>query len=128
MMENKILVVDDEASIREMLEIAFEKAGYAVWSAGTAEEALDSLNQENIQVMFLDLKLSGMSGVDLCRRIRQDRPIAIIYAVTGYASLFDLAECREAGFDDYFIKPTDIAILIKAARDSFDKLERWKKP
>ncbi len=126
-MNNTTLVLDDEAPIRIMFEQAFSKAGYTVRLAESGEEALEILKQENIQVMFLDLKLPGMSGVDLCTKIRKDRPIAIIYAVTGYTSLFELADCREAGFDDYFIKPVDLKVLFKAVEDAFEKLDRWKK-
>ena len=126
-MENKILVVDDEKAICDMLERAFTKAGYTVRCAGSGEEAVGVLKQENIQVMFLDLKLPEMSGVDLCRQIRKDKPIAIIYAITGYTSLFELADCREVGFDDYFTKPVELKVLLKAAEDAFEKLDRWKK-
>lgn len=125
--ENKILVVDDEQDICDMLEKAFGKAGYAVHCAESAEEALEILRQENIQVMFLDLNLKGRSGVELCQQIRKDNAIAIIYAITGYTSLFELAGCREAGFDDYFTKPVELKFLRKAADDAFEKLDRWKK-
>ncbi len=125
-MSNKILIVDDEEAIREMLELAFTKAGYAVRCAEDAEKALEVLKQEPFQVMFLDLKLPGMNGVDLCRQIRKDQPIAIIYAITGYTSLFELSDCREVGFDDYFSKPVELKDLFKAAKDAFERLERWK--
>ncbi|MBW1794006.1 MAG: response regulator [Deltaproteobacteria bacterium] len=126
-MNNTILVVDDEEAIRNLLERAFTKAGYTVHSAESGEEALEILKQENIQVMFLDLKLPGMSGVELCTKIRKDKPIALIYAMTAYTSLFELADCREAGFDDYFTKPFELKVLFKAAEDAFEKIERWKK-
>ncbi|MDY6970827.1 MAG: response regulator [Thermodesulfobacteriota bacterium] len=126
-MERRILVVDDEEEIRFMLERSFSKEGFTVRCAGSAEEALDIMAQNNIQVMFLDLKLPEMNGVELCRRIRKDKPFAIIHAVTGYASLFELADCREAGFDDYFTKPVNPKVLCKAAWEAFEKLERWKK-
>jgi len=127
MNEKKIFVVDDEEMIREMLHRAFTRAGYEVCSAGSAEQALDILKEEKIQVMFLDLKLPGMSGLDLCKKIRRDFPVAVIYAITGYASLFELADCREAGFDDYFTKPADLSVILKAAQDAFEKLHRWKR-
>ena len=110
-----------------MLEQAFSKAGYTVRLAESAEETLDILKDEKIQVMFLDLKLPGMNGLKLCRKIRKEFPIAIIHAITGYASLFELADCREAGFDDYFIKPVELEVLFKAAQDAFEKIDRWKK-
>ena len=123
----KILIVDDEKAIRDMFEMMFTKAGYDVRSAESAEAALELLEDENIYVMFLDLNMPGMNGVELCRKIRKNTPLAIIHAVTGYASLFELSDCREAGFDDYFYKPVNTATLLKVAQDAFKKLDRWKK-
>jgi DNA-binding response OmpR family regulator len=77
--------------------------------------------------MFLDLKLPGMNGIELCRRIRKNNPIACIYSMTGFSSLFELADCRDAGFDDYFLKPIDLSIFMKTAEDAFEKISRWKK-
>jgi len=125
-MAKRILVVDDETAIREMLERAFTKAGYTVVLAASGEEALSILEKENIQVIFLDLNLPGMDGLELCRHIRRDRPVACIYAMTGYASLFELSACRRAGFDDYFRKPIKLRSLFKAAEEAFERLERWK--
>ena len=124
-MKHKVMVVDDEASIRDMLRDAFEKEGYDVICAESAENALELLRRKNPQIIFLDLKLSGMSGVDLCRKIRRDHPIACIYAMTAYTSLFDLAECREVGFDDYFVKPVDLKLFFKSTEDAIEKLDRW---
>ncbi len=124
-MKHKIMIVDDELPIRGMLKEAFEDANYASVCAGSGEEALEILRRENPRVMFLDLKLPGMTGVELCRRIRNENPIACIFAMSGYTSLFDLAECREAGFDDYFVKPVKLAQFFKAAEDAFEKLDRW---
>ncbi|MGD9124395.1 MAG: response regulator, partial [Desulfarculaceae bacterium] len=125
--EKAILVVDDEKSIRDVISEAFEEAGYKVLSAGSAEAALEMLAGKNISVMFLDLRLPGMSGVELGRRIKKENPIACLFAITGYVSLFDLADCREAGFEDYFVKPVRLATLLKAAEQAFDKLERWRR-
>lgn len=126
-MEKKILVVDDEESIRALLEMAFTEAGYTVHCAETGEDALEILKKQNIQVMFLDLHLPGMDGVELCRQIRKDRPIAIIYSISGYTPLFELSDCREVGFDDYFTKPVSLKDLFKTAGDAFAKLDRWEK-
>jgi CheY-like chemotaxis protein len=127
MIEKKILVVDDDEGSRNMMKQAFSRADYKVRLAESAEEALEILKDDKIQVMFLDLNLPGMNGVELCKRIRKDFPMAIIYAVTGYASLFELSECREAGFDDYFNKPVNLSVLMKAAEQAFEKIDRWKK-
>jgi len=127
MSDKKILVVDDEKAIISLLKQAFSRAGFEVRPAESAEEALKVLEQEDITVMFLDLNLPGMNGMDLCRRIKKDKPMAIVFAVTGYASLFELADCREAGFDDYFKKPVDMKSLVRAANEAFERIDRWKK-
>lgn len=126
-MNNRILVVDDEPAIRDSFKKAFSAGGYSAVCAESAEQALEILKGENIQVMFLDLNLPLMSGVDLCKQIRKDKPLAIIHAVTGYTSLFELADCRDAGFDDYFTKPVELKKLLTAAENAFEKLNRWKK-
>lgn len=123
---NKILVVDDERPVIKLMEKVFSKQGYETRSAESAEEALELLEHETIHVMFLDLNLPGMNGVELCREIRKQMPMALIYAITGYASLFELSSCREAGFDDYFRKPVDIKTLTRTAENAFQKLKRWK--
>ena len=125
-MEKKILVVDDEERIRDMLEKLFSRANYTVHCAESAEKALDILRQESIMVMVLDLELPGMNGVELCKHIRKQNPVCIIYALTGYANLFSLLECRIAGFDDFFIKPVNLEMLLKASQEAFEKIERWE--
>jgi DNA-binding response OmpR family regulator len=125
-MERKILLVDDESGILKMLEKVFAKEGYVVLCAESAEEALEILGKEDVQVMFLDLKLPGMDGVDLCKQIREERAVAVIYAMTAYTSIYELVHCREAGFDDYFTKPIELNLFFKAADDAFEKIERWK--
>jgi DNA-binding response OmpR family regulator len=92
MSENKILVVDDEEAIQDMFRQVFTKAGYMVYLAKSAEKAIEILRQESIMVMFLDLKLPEMNGLDLCKKIRLDNQIGIINALTGYVDLFGLVE------------------------------------
>ncbi len=126
MSKKTILVVDDETTILNMFELAFTQKGYDVKIAASAEEALELLKTEKILVMFLDLNLPAMNGIDLCRAIKNQMPMAILYALTGYASLFELSDCRDAGFDDYYKKPVSIAQLLRAAENAFEKIERWK--
>ncbi len=126
-MEKIIMVVDDESAIRELFSEALTSKGYTVVTAGDAEEALDMVEKTPYWVYFLDLKLPGMNGLELCRQIRNRFPMAIAYAVTGYVSLFELSECRDAGFEDYFTKPVKMDDLFDAAGHAFKKLERWKK-
>ena len=124
-MGNKLLIVDDELIIRQMLADVFSRLGYEVYTAESAEEALTILANTHIKVMFFDIQLPGMSGLDLCRQVRQTNRIAVIYAITGFTNLFQLDECREVGFDDYFSKPFQIVALVKATQEAFEKIDRW---
>lgn len=126
MTEKKILVVDDEEDLRKLYTKIFPAEEYKVITAASAEEALTILQREKIYVMYLDLALPGMDGVHLCKKIRKDEPYAILAAVTGYSSMFQLADCREAGFDDYFAKPFKPAALLQFAAHAFEVLARWK--
>ncbi len=126
-MKGKILIVDDELSVRELFSGVFTDDGYDVIAAEDGNSALDILRRDNIDVIFLDLKLFGMNGIELCRQIRKTKPVSMIFAITGWGPLFEIEECREAGFDDYFEKPLDMEMLLGVVADSFKKLERWRK-
>jgi CheY-like chemotaxis protein len=125
-MERGILVVDDEMPVRDLFKDALSGTGYRVHTAESAEEALAILHKENIDVIFLDLKLFGMNGIELCWKIRKFKPVSIIYAITGWSTLFEVEECREAGFDDLFTKPIKLDVLLKAVEDAFEKIYRWR--
>jgi DNA-binding response OmpR family regulator len=124
-MKKKILIVDDEALILDSLGEMFRKKSYEVFLSSRGDEAFDIFKKENIKVIFLDLKLPDMTGIDLCIKIKKNNPLVLIYAMTGYGSLFQLVDCREAGFDDYFLKPVNLSILHNVAEKSFETLKRW---
>lgn len=125
MVTGKILIVDDEPSVRQFFDDVLTEKGYEVMSAQNAGEALKTLEKDDINVIFLDLKLFGMNGIELCRQIKASKPLSIIYAITGWAALFEIEECRDAGFDDCFMKPVSVDRIYKAADDAFEKLDRW---
>ncbi len=125
-MEGTILIVDDEGTIRDAFSRAFIGEGYEVITAASAEEALDLVQGRRVDVAFLDLLLPGMNGVDLCRALKKKNPIMCCFAVTGHRSLFELAQCREAGFEDYFVKPARLGLLFKTAELALDRMARWR--
>lgn len=126
MEEKTLLVVDDEEKIREVFKEAFALRGYDVVTAESAEQALEIMQEKPCWVLFLDLDLPGMNGIELCKIIRKNWPMAVPFAVTGYVSLFELVDCRDAGFEDYFTKPVAFHELFEAAANAFAKLSRWK--
>ncbi|MBN2438151.1 MAG: response regulator [Deltaproteobacteria bacterium] len=127
-LDRKLLIVDDERAIRDLFQSALSEAGYEVYLAEEGQQALEILRQQRIDLIFLDLKLFGMNGIDLCRQIKKNHPLSVVYAITGWSGLFEVEECREAGFDDYFTKPIPLELLLKAVEEAFAKLRRWKSP
>lgn len=127
MKQREILVVDDEEVIRDLLDVHFSEQGYSVYCASSGEDALKILKEKTIEVIFLDLQLPGINGLEVCKKIRDDIPHACIFAITGFTSVFDLLKCRAVGFDDYFPKPFDVELLDKTIESAFERLDRWKR-
>ena len=115
-MERKILVVDDETDIREILQFNLENAGYAVDSVGSAEEAIGILGPEH-GLILLDVMMGGMSGYKMAEHLRKDMgneiPIIFLTARTGQE---DLLAGFSAGGDDYITKPFSIQEVIARVR------------
>jgi len=124
-MDKRILVVDDEQSMLEYMETVLEDAGHEVLLADGADKALEIFSRQEVSIVFLDLRLFGVNGMELCRQMRQKKPLTILYAMTGWSGLFDIEECREAGFDDYFAKPLRLETILKAVEGAFEKRARW---
>ena len=103
-MKQSILVVEDETSIADNIVYALEGEGYAVEAFGTGEEALDELGEEEYDLIILDVGLPDTTGFDLCREIRKDRDIPVIF-LTARSSEVDRIVGLELGADDYMVKP-----------------------
>ena len=105
--QTQVLVVDDEAAIREMIQFALEKAGMEVQSASNAHEALLNINDSRPDSILMDWMMPGVSGLELTRRLRKDsytQDIPIIM-LTAKVTEDDKVAGLEAGTDDYVIKP-----------------------
>lgn len=100
----KILVVEDEESFREALEFMLRKEGYEVLLADDGEVAVELFERKGADLILLDLMLPGLSGVDVCRRIRTSSQVPIIM-VTAKDSEVDKVVGLEIGADDYVTKP-----------------------
>lgn len=119
------MIIDDEPSVLEIFSEKFTEAGYKVFCAESGEEAIQIASQENIKVFFLDLKLPGISGLELCKQLKKTDATCCVYAVTGYSSIYDAEACRQVGFDDYFSKPFHTELLMKTALNAFKQLEGY---
>lgn len=123
MNKKTILIVDDEASIRELFKTAFTLSGFDVITAENGHIALEILKENDIKVMFLDLKMPELSGIELCKMIRKQGSESFICAVTGFYNEFTPETVNDAGFDDYFFKPVSIEQLISTANEAFKRFE-----
>ncbi|MFG3022678.1 response regulator transcription factor [Streptomyces sp. NPDC048254] len=107
---SRVLIVEDDPDVRNAVELALRHQGHNVKAAGTGEEGLEQLHSFRPDVVVLDLMLPGMSGLDVCRRIR-DRDQVPIIMVTAKGDDIDVVVGLEAGADDYVVKPVQARVL-----------------
>ena len=126
MAKQTILVVDDEKSILTLFDKALRRRGYEVHTADSGEEAVSMFGQTPYWVVLTDLRLTGIDGLEVCRRIRSDFPFTCVFAMTGYVSVYELSACREVGFEDYFIKPINLEVVGREIDHAFARVARWR--
>jgi DNA-binding response OmpR family regulator len=123
----RILIVDDEPIIREVLQVAFEEQGWQVMKADTGEDALRRLEDSEFELLVIDKNLPGMSGVDFIREVRKRDRIVRILLITAYGSVESAIETLNLGIDAYLEKPFpnvyDVARSVRVALGRFD--DRW---
>lgn len=114
----KVLIVDDEASIRTLVEYNFGRAGFDVETVGDGQTAYELLrtNWKQFDLVVLDLMLPGMDGMEVCRRLRQENVVVPIILLTAKDEEVDLVLGLELGADDYVTKPFSPRELIARAR------------
>lgn len=115
----KILVVDDEESIRFTLEIFLLEEGYDVSLASNYDEAVSLIKETSFDLMFIDIILGGKSGIDLLRIVKDGNPNAQVIIITGAPSIDTATRALKLGALDYIIKPVRQKELIKLTRLSF---------
>ena len=108
---NKILVVDDDQNICELLTLYLEKEGYTVVCANDGLEALEVFKDENPDLIILDIMLPGMDGKDVCKQIKRKDDVPILM-LSAKAETFDKVLCLELGADDYVVKPFEAKELV----------------
>jgi two-component system nitrogen regulation response regulator NtrX len=114
--EGRVLVVDDEAGIRKILERILRGAGYQVECAGDAFQALDALDLRPPDAMTLDIKMPGMDGLGLMENLRQRGLEVPVVVLTGHGDEFTAQECLDAGAAAFLTKPPDRSELLLAVR------------
>lgn len=116
-MSPRVLVVDDEASTRDMLSVILTRQGMAVDTCASGQEALDKIKAEPFQAVLTDLEMPGMSGIELARRVA-DGPNVPVIVITGRADLERAIGALRAGVADFLTKPVsmeDVTLAVERA-------------
>ena len=100
-----IMVVDDEEIVRESLFHWFKKYGYVVETASSGFEALDKLEKYPFQLLFVDIKMPGMDGIELLEKVKAEYPDTIVIIITAYGSIESAVKAMRIGASDYLLKP-----------------------
>ena len=118
----RLLLVDDEERFLSTTRILLEKRGVEnVQAATNGADALKVLRKERIDVVVLDVKMPGMDGVEVLRRIKQEHPLVEVIMLTGHASVESAVEGLKLGAYDYVMKPIDIPDLLAKIEEAHGK-------
>jgi two-component system, OmpR family, alkaline phosphatase synthesis response regulator PhoP len=121
-MSQKILIVDDEAHIRMLIEQTLEELedeGVEFFTAENGEMALEVINEEKPDLIFLDVMMPKLNGMEVCRRVKQEMGLTDIYIVllTAKGQESDRQKGLDVGADVYMTKPFDPELLLEKARE-----------
>ena len=116
MKKDKILIVDDQFGIRILLNEVFQKEGYQTFLAANGVQALDILNKHNPDLVLLDMKIPGMDGIEILKRMKVIDPDIRVIIMTAYGELDMIQEAKDLGAITHFAKPFDIDDIRAAVR------------
>src|SRR5215510_4092095 len=123
----RILLVEDEESLAESIRYSLEREGYAVSVAGDGRAAIERFRADTPDLVILDLMLPEMSGLDVCRMIRENSTVPIVM-VTAKDSEADKVTGLELGADDYVTKPFSVRELVSRVRAHLRRAEMAQPP
>ena len=126
-MSVRILIVDDEEEIRNMLDRHFSLMDYTVETAGNGKEALDVLNNKRIDIVITDILMPEMNGIELLEYLHDDLPMVHAIVITGYVTLENALACMRLGARSFIFKPLqDLEELEEAVKASEKALRTWQ--
>jgi diguanylate cyclase (GGDEF)-like protein/PAS domain S-box-containing protein len=117
----RILIVDDNESMRRSLRLIFEKKGYETDTAGTGREAIDKVQGRFFNLALLDIRLPDMEGTELLAPLKETHPDMVVILVTGYASLKTAMQALNNGASGYITKPLNMDEVLAKAGDVLEK-------
>ena len=120
------LIVDDESSIRNILSAQLEELGYECVAVSGGEEALDKVARHQFDLMMLDVKMPGMSGLEVLTRFRDDHLETCVVMLSGPVDATIASEAMKHGADDYVTKPCDLDYLSMRLRRAHERRDLAK--
>jgi CheY-like chemotaxis protein len=111
-MAARILIVDDEPFVRDLLEKVLRRGGHEVVATANAAEALEKLRTSRFDLVLTDVVMPGMDGFDLLRRVKTSHPEIKVIVLTGYARTQSISDFLLHGADDYLAKPFQVHELV----------------
>lgn len=115
-MKEKILIVDDQFGIRILLNEVFQKEGYQTFQAANGIQALDIVTKHDPDLVLLDMKIPGMDGIEILKRMKVIDPEICVIIMTAYGELDMIQEAKDLGAITHFAKPFDIDDIRAAVR------------
>jgi two-component system OmpR family response regulator len=118
----RILIIDDDPSIRTLLGVTLVHSGYRVETAENGRKAIDLLRSETFDLVLVDLFLKdGIHGLQIIEHLRQKQPDMAIMVLTGYSSFETVLQSLRLGVDEYLVKPVETVILRERIRETLAK-------
>ncbi len=120
---SKVLFIDDEEGIRKIFSILLRKEGYQVFTAKSGEEGLKIFEQEMPPIVITDIKMPGMDGIGVLKRVKEINPEAEVIIITGYGNMNSAIEALKLDASDFLPKPVKDEALLVALKRAQEKLE-----
>jgi len=120
-LNESILVVDDDAEIRETLSSVLESEGYLVEAVKNGKEAVKACETAYFDVALIDMELPDMNGIEILRRLKEKQPRMIMIIITGFASLENAVKAVNEGAHGFVLKPFNVGELLKMVRKRLDE-------
>jgi len=117
----RILVVDDEEVVRDLLQRTLAEAGYDVTTVVDGEEALSAVSQGEVEVVLLDIKMPGMSGIEVLGKLTTDWPDICVIVVTAVVDTQTAVEALKMGAYDYITKPFNRDNVVRKVQEAIEK-------
>ncbi len=122
-MSRRLLVVDDESGVRAALRQLLEFEGYEVRVASSGAEALATYEVFKPELVFMDVKMAGMDGLETLKRLRERDPAAIVVMISGHATIQNAVEATQLGAYDILEKPLDTDRILVTLRNAIGRIE-----